>query len=340
MHITFYGKHNYWGGLANGGGSRTILLSAQELRELGHGVDIVACSDKFTWFPHPPIKHEVSKNTDVVIANSISDVKEIMEQYPDKKLAYWSRPFEIDVENQKWQMSEEKALRRMLKFYRKGGIIMSNSKWQCDYLKLHGIKSHLIYSGQDIECEDKRPDYNGDFPLVIGCQYSSKPRKGWKEFKKIVKMLGTEKYEYVSFGSEKCKAKFLSEYIRNGSRQQINELYQKMDVFVCCSSLEGFYNPGVEAAINGCLLMVNDNPRNGAMDYTTESTAYIYESNLIPWIGVGGGVQLNGACYDNVDFETSLSDLDFSKVAKCQKLIREKIGTRKSCMKKMVEVLK
>ena len=330
MRISFYGNNKKWGGLGNQGGSRTILLSAQTLREMGHIVEVVACNDRFTWFDHPKIKHEVSKDTDVIIAISISDAKEIMNQYPDKRLFYWARPFECDTEGQKWQMSEEKCMRTLFKLHRKGGIIMVNSGWQHNWLNMHKINNHLVYSGQDIEREMLKPDFyetnsilKPKVNLVIGCQYSSKPRKGWKEFKKIVEILG-DKYDYVAFGSEKCKDKFLSTYLRNPPREKLNEFYQQMDVFVCSSSLEGFYNPGVEASVNGCLLLCNNNTRNGCSDYATRETSHIYNSQ-----------------YLNCNEILNIFDhLDFAKVEKCQKLIQEKIGTRSKNMKKMVRVLK
>ena len=96
-----------------------------------------------------------------------------------------------------------------------------------------------------------------------------------------------------------------------------------MDVFVCCSSNEGFYNPGVEAAMNGCLLWVNNNPRNGAMDYVNYDTALIYSP--LDWCVSG--------TYFNVENM-------FSRVAKCQNLIREKIGSRKKNMERLVGYLR
>ncbi|MCP4651206.1 MAG: glycosyltransferase [PVC group bacterium] len=322
MKITFFGNNKKWGGLANNGGSRTILLSAETLRELGHGVNVVACSDKFTWFPHPPIKHKVSSNTDVVIAISISDVKDIMDKYPGKKLAYWARPWES------WHSSEKKCLKLLKRFRLFGGTIMVNSGWQKDYLETKNITSHLVYSGQDIEWK-MESGYNQPYDrMVIGCQYSSKPRKGWKEFKKIAKLLG-DKYEYVAFGSEKCKNKFISRYLRNPAREKLNEFYRSMDVFFIGNQLEGFLNVGSEAVINGALLICNSNPRSGAHDYCNEETAHMYN-----YTGDGKRTGLLGFQIMRI-----MDNLDFTKVAKCQKLIREKIGTRKKNMERMIEVL-
>lgn len=308
MNIAFYGNHPHWGGLANNGGSRTILLSAEVLRGLGHGVKIVTHTDRFTWFPHPPVVKKVPKDTDVLIAISISDIKEI-QKYHGMKLAYWARPFET------WQMDEEKIIRKLKKF---SGIIMCNSGWQVDFLLEHGIESHLIFSGQDLSYRDRAPDYTGEFKLSIGCQYSTKPRKNWKAFKKLAGILGSD-YEYVAFGSEKCKDKFVDTYLRNPSREKLNDLYRGMDIFYCPNTTEGFYNPGIEASIQGSLIVSHTEWRNGCGDYCSPPTAHV--------------------CRSMPEVVDAIKNPDFTKVVRMQKLIREKIGTREENMKKMVEII-
>ena len=318
MKICFYGNHKYWGGLAQNGGSRTILLSAKTLEIIGHDVDIVTHTDRFTWFAHKAVRSHVPKKTDLLIAISISDVKDLIKNYRKYKLAYWARPFEMTTKYQKWQMSQKKVLKVLSKFRAIGGKIICNSGWQVEWLGKHGIKSTLVFSGQDLGNIDYPPDYQSEFKMTICCQYSTKKRKGWKDFKKLAKLCGN-RYEYVAFGSEKCKDKFLSKYLCNPKREALNELYRQSDIFFIPSKYEGFYNCGVEAAMQGCLLVGSYYKSNGIGDYVGFHTGHIYDT-------------LEEA-------RQILLKPDFKRVAKCQALIRKRIGTRKQNMKKLVECL-
>ena len=71
MKICFYCGHNYWGGLSNCGGARTVILSVKTLRDMGHDADIIGYSDKFTWFKHRPLLRDIPKDADALIACSI-----------------------------------------------------------------------------------------------------------------------------------------------------------------------------------------------------------------------------------------------------------------------------
>jgi len=310
MNIAFYGNHFYYGGLANNGGSRTILLSAEELRKLGHRVDVVTHTDRFTWFKHPKVIRKIAKDTDCLVAISISDVGIMTKAAPKGcKLFYWARPMEF------WQKSERKCLKKLKNF---PGKIMCNSRWQVNWLNEHGIKAEVFFSGQDLEDKVPKRQHANKFPIV-GVQYSTKPRKGWGNFKRIVDILGTS-VRYVGFGSEKCKENIFSIYLRNPGRDELTDLYRRMSVFVCCSDLEGFYNPGVEAAMQGCVIVANNNSRNGCMDYCTPETAHIH---LSP-----------------VTAAENILNPDFTKVDKMRDIIKTKIGTRKQNMERMIECLK
>lgn len=313
MNICFYADDKRWSQLSPTGGTRTVIRSAQTLRELGHNVSIVAHKDGYSWDKHPKPIHSVPKNTDILIAVSISDVKHVM-KYKSMRLAYWARPFET------WQKPEHKCLRMLEKFTRKSkGKILCNSKWQVDFLSSKHIKSTLCLSGQDIDYKDCLPNPQEGKNIVVGTQYSTKPRKGWRQFKKIVNILGSS-VECVGFGSEKCKNKVFGKYLRNPSREKLNELYRSIDVFICCSKLEGFYNPHVEAAMQGCVIICNDNPRNGCMDTANEETAHIYHTPL--------------------EAAECILNPDFSKVEKMQEYIIENIGNRTNSMKWFAKCLK
>ena len=344
MRIVFYADDPRWSQLSNGGGTRTVIKSAQTLRELGHKVSIVAHKDRYTWEKHHKPIHSVPKNTDILIAVTISDVKHVM-KYKGMRIVYWSRPVECNTKGHKWQMSQKKALATLRTFKKHKGIVISNSSWQIDWLKKHGIKSHLVYSGKDLTCVDPktRTDWFDGYPLSLFCQYSDNPVKGWKEFVNISKLCG-DKYDYFAFGSKKCKAfkfakkpsltayKFLTNYWQNPSREDLNFTYQCKDIFFCTSKREGFYNCGAEAAMNGCLLIGNSNSKNGCGDYLTPETGYIYNNiNEVP--ALLKSLDIRHRTHDKMDEV-------IEKVTNCQKLIIEKIGSRSDCMKRMVKILK
>lgn len=323
MYITFTNNNKKFGGITNNGGSRTVLCSTNELRSLGHRVDVVSHTDKFTWSPHPPVKHQINPSTTHLIAVSISDVADLMKQklYQKYNCFYWARPFEIDTKTQRWQMKKKKAIKLLIEFQKKGKII-TNSSWQNDWLLKHGIQSELCYSGQDLEYRDYKPDYTGEHKLCIGAQYSTKRRKGWSEFKAIMHILG-DSCDYVAFGSEKYKGPKLGAYLRNPTRDELIKMYRGIDVFVCCSKLEGFYNPSCEASINGAVLLVNDCKSNGVGDISYSHTCYKYRD-----------VQEVKEIIEGMNLEEMTK-----KVANCQHLIREKIGDRKTNMQKFVRIL-
>ena len=112
-------------------------------------------------------------------------------------------------------------------------------------------------------------------------------------------------------------------YLQNPPRDQLTKLYRGMDVFVCCSKFEGFYNPGAEASIQGCVLLGNNVKSNGCSDYLNSYTGYKYEN-----------VETVKQLIEKLTIEEMTN-----KVSNCQQLIREKIGSRKTNMKRFVRIL-
>lgn len=142
MKIVFYADHPYYGQLSNNGGTRTILKSAEVLRKLGHKVDVVAHKDKFTWFKHPKPIHRIPKDTDVIIAVSISDIEMMCRFAPKRaKKFYWMREFAL------WRMKKENIINTLRKSKVK---ILCNSIGLQRKIGKYGIKSSLCYAGLDI----------------------------------------------------------------------------------------------------------------------------------------------------------------------------------------------
>lgn len=312
--IAFYNDHHYWGGLANNGGSRTILLSAKTLNEMGHEAVVVTHHDKFTWFKHPKPVRKVPKDADVVVAVSISDVHDLVcgpvswNQY-----AYWARPYET------WQMDMEQICALLRKLVQIEGIILVNSEWQQKELAAHGIDSTVVYQGYDMPPGGISSTGVWEKPHYIGCQYSTKTRKRWHDFAVLREALGDQDYCYVAFGDEPYKAKWLTTYLRHPSREQLTDFYRGCHFFFCPNSLEGLYNPAVEAALCGSLLVVSSRPKNGMVDFCDNTTAEMY--------------------YLLAEAAQCIRNPHTERVQACQQRITEKIGTRRRNMIRLVEVL-
>ena len=313
MNLTFYANHPHWSQLSNGGGTRTILLSAQALRDLGHRVDVVATKDRFTWFKHPKPVKAVPKDTDVLIAVHIHDVPLVMEEAKRRRcrMAYWARPYEL------WTMSEHDVFELLRKFRKKGGIIMANSSWPVEELDERGIEAHVQFAGMSEEWR-----YPLDMPAErrwVGCQHSTARRKGWKCFKQLHKALAyCHDIHWNSFSMSKYKRPWLK-HVRNPAHNQLQDLYWDCDYFFCPNTLEGFYNVGAEAALSGCVLVCRDTRRNGMGDYACPESTIVFRS-------VGEAAERIRA----------------GEIPPKHHLCRErvlKIGTREENMQKMVELL-
>ncbi len=288
MRITFYADDKKWSQLSNGGGTRTIILSAETLRGMGHKVSIVAHKDTFNWIHHAKPIRTVPSNTDVLIAVTISDVKHIM-KYTGMKLAYYSRPFET------WQMPKDKIVKTLKKFRDMGGIIISNSGWQIEWLAKHGIESRLVYSGIDLDFWKRTDGEHKYVGGLINKRHKSKRSDIVKKFAKV-RLKG------------------------NLKPYQVRDLYNQCNIWLAPTEKEGFHNVAAEANLCGNLIVCNRKKKNGMGDYANDETAEIYDSvDEMPDI---------------------LNNPDFNKVEKMQELIREKIGNRRNCMKRLVRILR
>jgi hypothetical protein len=318
MRIAFYADHRKWSQLANNGGTRTILLSAETLNRMGHSAVVVAHKDRFTWFKHPKPVHGIPAGTNAVVAVTISDATEILDGYLSGRIrcgriAYWGRPYET------WQMAEADIYKTLKRFVKVGGVVMVNSEWQQQELAMHGIPADVVYQGYDLPPGELNPGGPWEKPYYIGCQYSTKPRKRWGQFAKLREILKDQDYRYVAFGDEPCKARWLTKYIRRPSRTDLETFYRGCHFFFCPNDLEGLYNCAIEAALGGCLLVVSDKPHNGMADFCNESTAEVYHNIL--------------------DAASRIEYPSIDLVAACQQRIVHKIWTRELNMARMVEVL-
>lgn len=255
MKIAFVNNHPYWGGLANNGGSRTILLSCDVLKAMGHDANVVTSSDRFTWFKHAMPWSKIPENADALIAVSISAVNKIMKA--DCIKAYWARPIEI------WQKKEKKAIDLLKKFVRFGGKVMVNSLWQYEHLFQCGLYPYLVYAGMDFSRWRNLEMRDNISRTTILCQYSKNRVKGYKEFKELKNV--APDLSYRIFGKSK-KTKW----------PEIVKVYNNAHYYFVPGKREGWNNCAAEAALCGCVLVVGDNPHNGCSDFVTPENSIVY----------------------------------------------------------------
>jgi len=315
MRIAFCCQHNYWGGLNNCGGSRTIVLSCQALKRLGHKAYVVTHSDKLTWIKHDKPLKRISKDTDICVACSVSDIKPMLKHTPKKaKKFYWARL----VENR--QMQKEKLLKVASKVH-----IIVNSENLHDWFLAHGIGTEIVYQGIDLKNWQDKGKHDSK---TIGFLISNKKRKHFDFIKKIVRRLGSE-YKYVGYGvdlNKEIKAfvgKHFTYFKKNARHSDLMHIYNRAGIWVTTSTKEGLHNCPMEAALCGCAVVYPDAPLAGCSDHCIDGeTAWKY--NVL-----------------NVDSAVeTIKAADKSRNVVHKELIRNKIGSRKQCMRKLVEKLK
>lgn len=309
MNIVFNSLNS---GLANNGGSRTVILCAQALEELGHRCDIVATSDRFTWFDHKPVIQYIPSSTDVIIATGCTTVMTTLESWVPNK-AWYIRGHET------WMYSEE----QLVELYNIPEIKnIVNSKGLQQKLFSYGADSTVVYPGLDLDMWGDR-DLRHTSKTRIGCLYNKKPTKRWEDFVKLAEILGTDGYEYVGIGDTHRNDEFLTYFKANASINELNDIYSSCHIWFAPTELEGLHNVPIEAALCGCLIVCSDHLMNG-MDYALQYvTAGVYESR---------NIEQAALFIENNDYDLGL-------IHEMQWLLKEMMGSRKECMKRMVKYL-
>lgn len=248
MKIVFVANHKKWGGLANNGGTKTIIQAAETMEGMGHTVDIVASVDRFTWFKHKPIICKIPKDADAVIAVSVSEIDTALEH--SKNAFWWMRGLET------WRMPEEKIIKKASKIR-----TIVNSSWLLK--KVPSAK--LCYAGLDVNLWK---DYGQrKHPFIVGCLGESKHKtKRYDLCKEIESKTG---YNFVYLGNRPYS---------NLHGEDLVRFYNMCHVWLAPTELEGFHNVPAEASLCGCLVLCNKRDSNGMGDYATDDTAERYDT--------------------------------------------------------------
>jgi len=311
MKICFVANDKKWGGLANNGGSKTIIKSAQTLANLGHETDIVSNVDKFTWFNHKKTIHKIPKDTDVVIAVSVSEIDNVINDSPKKaRKFWWARALET------WRMREKKIVEKARKIN-----LITNSTWLHKLFGSYGIQNEMVWPGVDLEFWENREKPTDC--CNIGFLYHEFHKT--KRYDLCVKLMEKMyRNDYYSFGvgvpkDKRCLDQYKTHLDQPGWKL-IRVLYQTCHIWFAPTELDSFHNPPPEANLCGCLIVCNRKPSNGMIDYATDETAMRFDT------------------WD--ELIDCIEQPDYSKVAKMQDVLKNKIGNREKNMKKMLDVIK
>ena len=225
-----------------------------------------------------------------------------------------------------WEHSEEK----LVKIIKESPTIkIVNSISLQDKLKKFGIESYIIRPGYD-------PDYfprnlRGSENFVVGGIYNIGPKRATKRVDWIFKCLEKlkkrfkPKIELYMYGCE-GRPDPIPYYRFNACSHDKNYIYNKVDVWLSPSCLEGLHIPPMEAGLTECCVIGVNTELCGTKDYLIDNETGLYSENNLP------------SFIDTV--ERALNDKELR--LRLGKNLREKIiflGDRTINMKRLIEFL-
>ncbi len=254
-------------GLGNGGGSYTLIKSGNVLVDLGHEVIFIdSGKNQHTW-TKLKAKHLIIKNinnvpsADFIIATGYNSVsKTVMAPVKCGRKLHWLRGFEL------WVMSEKKIINNIFKA---PTIKLVNSIGLQNKLLQYNINSHIIYPGNDFE--DLFPlNLRNTNKIILGGLYHTKhmtKRSRW--ILKAVNIL-KKKYniELHMFGTNpKPNISIIDNYIQSPTIKEKNKFFNKIDIFLSPTELEGLHIVPQEAMLTGCPVIGTNAELSGMQDY-------------------------------------------------------------------------
>lgn len=284
-------------GLGNNGGSRTIVKCAEALSDLGQEVILSSPVSRYTWHP---LKVKVSKRVpdcDVIIATGYGSVKSTLKSKAKAKF-YYVRGLEV------WQTNKN----NLLKSFRSLKCIV-NSEWLKGFMSRHSVPCDLVYPGLDFGDFQSLP---GDREYIGGLFHAKHRTKRHEDLIKLSERLD-------------CPLLLLNRDLKNADPSELHSFYNKIKVWISPSELEGLHNCPMEASLCGCGLVATDHPKGGTSDYAIhDKTSLVYPAGDLDV----ATARVRQLLLDD-KFRLYLNNNMIEH-------LREKIGDRKSNMKKML----
>ena len=242
-------------GLANNGGSRTLIRCAETLNSLGHYAFFHSGKSRYTWHKHAVqlVAGKDHPKCDVTIATGYNSWKTVA-AYRSALQCYYVRGLEL------WKTQES----NLIKSFTAIPNIFVNSVWLQTYMRDNGISAHLQYPGLDTD-------------LFFVNQDTGRAGVGSLMHNKHKTKRSKDALDIASRLDEKML--FLNKDIKSPNPSALNKWYNGLKVWFAPTELEGLHNPPIEASLAGCALVCTDHPRSGMQDYAIhEQTALVYPS--------------------------------------------------------------
>lgn len=318
-------------GLANNGGSQTIIKSANMLQKLGNVVTIVdSGQNKNTWNPLECnyIKVKDLKDYpsgDAVIATGYRTVDSTV-KLPERcgKKYHYIRLFEN-------YLFDEVGLRKIMKAPTKKIV---NSICLQRKLLEYDEKSVIIRPGHDFNqiypIESIRNKKNGE--IILGGLYNEGSKRKNKRTEWVYEVYRCLKNEgknvkLFMFGSDGIPKFHTDYYVKDPDIKLKNEILNKIDIWLSPSCLEGLHIAPAEAMLTECCVVGNNSDQSGTEDYLMDhETGLVSENNFLSFLV---NVQIL--------IKHKIMRIRFGKSGR-QKILS--LGDREINMKRMMEFLK
>lgn len=284
-------------GLGNNGGSRTIIRSAEILRDLGHEVVIAGKVNRASWFKTSiPFVHKIPE-CDAIIATGYHSVRTTKKFSKAKTKLWYVRGHEL------WQAKEH----QLWDAYASINVV-TNSSWIHNELTKRGSSSKIVYQGIDFDqwYRSRASD------SVIGGIAHPKKSKRSNDCIEIAKKAG-------------YPLRMLNRDISSGNVKSLRDFYGSCAVWISASENEGLQNVPIEAALCGAALVLTDHPRSGNADYgiNNETCMFYQARNIKEAAGIARNLMRDESLRNRLQ-------------SNAEKVIKEKIGTRAENMQRLV----
>lgn len=314
--------------LANNGGSRTIVKSANTLVDLGYEVTIIGNEDtSYSWggLKAQYIKVKYVQDvppSDVIVATGFKSVCPML-YYPKRcgKKFHWIRGLET------WNFNEDVIRLQILEY---PTIKIVNGTQLQTKLKAWGHEPFVVRPGYDFDTFAPLGLRGKDKTIRLGAMYYEGKKRRTKRtewiFNAVKQLRQRHNIELIMYGAEKKPDnELITRYISNPSDAQKNQVYNYVDLWLAPTELEGLHMPPAEAMLTECPVVGTYAELSGTEDYLDSTTGFLAENNFNDW---------------SKQIEFAIINKALRK--KTGKTARKKIislGSREDNMKKLVEVL-
>ena len=268
-------------GLGPNGGTQSIVKSVNNLVEQGHNVSIIDSGrNQYNWDPlkadHIILKDVASlPKADVVVATGFKTVSSTL-KVPARLKVHWIRAWEL------WQMPENQITKKVLSA---PTVKIVNSLGLRDKLDFYNVKSYLIRPGNDIE-DFFTIDIKSEGKIIIGGLYHTRhktKRTDWI-FKTVENLKETfknkEDIELWMFGtSSRPSYPIVNRYFQLPDIKTKNMFFNKIDIWLAPSSLEGLHIVPQEAMLTECPVVTTEAPLSGTRDYIQDMKTGLVSMN-------------------------------------------------------------